>query len=230
MELSKITPWIDQAATFTYRAYASWVSLPDVKARLWLWTIENEQRVDDYLSQPDGERIIRSILSKEARNYAVKERAMSTGFDPADLTWYSVTMIRKILPDVFDYEDWQSFESGGDGRGSKPVANATGDRLAYILDIKGALTSLQEDHVKLLREHYGKGVSLKACAIALGISDDACQKRLQRAVYAIADKLNGVREHDPYEAVNGQFDTRTRGRKAMSNAAARAATDANWSE
>jgi DNA-directed RNA polymerase specialized sigma24 family protein len=231
MDLSKITPWIDSAATFTYRAYASWISLPDVKARLWLWTIENETRVDDYLSQPDGERIVRSILSKEARTYALKERAVSNGVDPADLAWYSVTMIRKILPDVFDYEDWQSFESGGsDGRGSKPVANATGDRLAYILDIKGALTSLQEDHVGLLREHYGKGVSLKACAIALGISDDACQKRLQRAVYAIADKLNGVREHDPYEAVNGQFDTRTKGRKAMSNAAARAATDANWSE
>jgi hypothetical protein len=226
-----MTPWIDSAATFTYRAYASWVSLPDVKAQLWHWTIENEEKVDNYLSQPDGERIIRSILTMEARTYAIKERAVSTGYSPEDLTWYSVTMIRKILPDVFDYEDWQSFESsGGDGRGSRPVANATGDKLAVILDIKGALTSLQEDHVKLLREHYGKGVSLKACAIALGISDDAATKRLQRAVYAIKDKLNGYREQDPYEAVNGQFDTRTKGRKAVSNAAARAATDKNWSE
>lgn len=231
MELSKLTPWINQTAAATYRAYSSWVSLPDVAATLWLWAVSNEARIEEYLSREDGEKIIRTILRAEARTYALKERSMNTGNSLEDLTWYGPALIRKVLPDVFDYEDWQSFEAGqSDGRGSKPVANATGDRLAYILDIKGALTSLQGDHVKLLREHYGKGVSLKACAIALGISDDACQKRLQRAVYAIADKLNGVREHDPYEAVNGQFDTRTKGRKAMSNAAARAATDANWSE
>lgn len=230
MELSQLTPWVNQAATATYRAYASWVSLPDVAGQLWLWAVKNEARIDTYLSEPEGERIVRSILNQEARTYAIKERAMATGYSPEDLTWYSPSMIRNILPDVFDYEDWQSFESKGGDRGSKPVANATGDRLATILDVKGALTKIQEDQVALLREHYGRGVSLEACAHALDIQQEAARKRLDRAVYALRDSLNGIRPTDPYEAVNGQFDTRTRGRRAMSNAAARSATDSNWSE
>jgi hypothetical protein len=230
MELNQLTPWINQSATATYRAYASWVTFPDVAAQLWLWAVHNEGKVDTYLSQPDGERIVRSILNQEARTYAIKERAVSTGYSPEDLTWYSPNMIRNILPDVFDYEDWQSFESRGGDRGSKPVANATGDKLVTILDVKGALTKLQEDSVALLREHYGRGVSTEACAVALDIQPEAARKRLDRAVYALRDSLNGIRQGDPYEAVNGQFDTRTKGRHAMTNAAARAATDKNWSE
>lgn len=229
MDQSRLTPWINQSATATYRAYSSWVSFPDVAARLWLWAVENEARLSEYLEREDGERIVRSILNQEARTYAIKERAMSTGYSPEDLTWYSPGMIRNILPDVFDYDDWQSFGSSGDGR-SKPLANATGDRLASILDVKGALTKLQEDQVSLLREHYGRGVSVEACGVALGLTQEATRKRLDRAVYALRDSLNGIRQGDPYEAVNGQFDTRTKGRHAMSNAAARKATDTNWSE
>lgn len=230
MELSTLTPWIKQAATSTYRAYSQWTTFPDVEAQLWLWATENEARVVDYLNHAEGERIIRSILNQEARKYAIKERASVTGYSTDDLTWYSHTMIKKILPDVFDYEDWQTFSTGGDGRGSKPVANATGDRLATILDVKGALAKLTKDQVLILKEHYGRGASIEACAIVLGISHEAARKRVDRAVYAIRDKLNGQRQTDPYEAVNGQFDTRTSGRKVMSNAAARKATEANWGE
>lgn len=230
MNHDTLLPWVNQAATATYRAYSQWITFPDVAAQLWLWVTENAARVDDYLNREEGERIVRSILNQEARKYAIKERAMSTGYSPDDLTWYSHAMIRNVLPDVFDYEDWQTFGSGGNDRGSKPIANATGDRLATILDIKGALTKLQKDQVAILREHYGNGVSVDACAIVLGISSEAARKRVDRAVYAIRDQLNGQRQTDPYEAVNGQFDTRTSGRKAMSNAAARKMTDNNWSE
>lgn len=230
MELSRLTPWINQAATATYRSYSQWVTFPDVAARLWLWTIENEAKVGEYLNHEEGERIVRSILNQEARKYAIKERAMTTGYSPEDLTWYSHSQIKSILPDVFDYADWQTFSAGGDGRGSKPLANATGDRLATILDVKGALTKLQEDQVAILREHYGNGVSVDACAISLGIKSEAARKRIDRAVKAIGVKLNKPRPSDPYEAVNGQFDTRTSGRRVMSNAAARKATDGNWGE
>lgn len=230
MDLSILTPMVNQTAAVTARSYSSWVSLPDVTAALWVWAFSNESRVEEYLGREEGQKIVYSILRAEARTYALKERAVATGYSLDDVTWYSPAMIRKILPDVFDYEDWQSFETKGDGRGSKPVANATGDRLATILDIKGALTKIPEDNVRLLREHYGRGVSVEACAMALDVTPEAARKRLDRAVYAIRDKLNGVREYDPYEAVNGQFDTRTKGRHAMSNAAARSMTDKNWSE
>lgn len=228
MELSTLTPWINTTALYTYRAYASWITQADVAGRLWLWAVENEEKIDNYLANPDGERIVRSILNQEARKYAIKERAMSTGYSPEDLTWYSPNMIKAALPDVFDYDDWQSMSIKGDTGGQ--IANAGGDRLAVILDIKTNLKKIEPMQQKILKLHYGDNLSIEACAIAFDIQKDAARKRIDRAVYALRDKMNGVREGDPYEAVNGQFDTRTRGRRAMSNAAARKATDNNWSE
>jgi hypothetical protein len=200
-----------------------------VANQLWLWLVENEERAQEYMSREDGERIVRSILNQEARTYAIKERAAVTGYSPEDLSWYSPASIRKILPDVFDYEDWQSFQSGSsDGRGSKPLVNASGDRLASILDVKSALEKMNHVQYSLLKEVYGEGSSVEAAAEKLGISTETCRKRLDRAVYVVRDKLGGPRPTDPYEAVNGQFDTRTSGRRVVSNATARARTDHAW--
>lgn len=223
-----ISPWIDQSAAAAARAYSTWISFSDVRQQLWLWAVKNEARVSEYLDHEEGERIIRSILNQEARSYALKERAVSTGYSPEDLAWYTPRQIKAVLPDVFDHEDWQSFQqSRGDGRGSKPI-EATGDKLTTIMDVKSALSGLQPEQVALLREHYGNGVSVEACAIALGLEKEATRKRIDRAVYAMRDSLNGIRQGDLYEAAQGQWDTRSKGRRAMSNAAARAATDVNW--
>lgn len=219
---------VNSAAGATSRAYPQ-ASFPDVANQLWLWLVENKERAQEYMSREDGERIVRSILNQEARSYAIKERAAVTGYSPEDLSWYSPAMIRKILPDVFDYEDWQSFQSGSsDGRGSKPLVNASGDRLASILDVKSALEKMNHVQYNLLKEVYGEGHSVEAVAESMGITKDACAKRIQRAIEVVRDKLGGPRPSDPYEAVNGQFDTRTSGRRVVSNATARAKTDNAW--
>ena len=224
--------WINQAAAHVTRAYSPWISYNDVRQQLWVWAYENRSRVDDYLALPDGERIVRSVLNKEARNYAVRERAAMSGNSPEDVIWYTPSGIKKILPDVFDYEDWQSFEMRGEISSGKP-ASWSGDRLAMIIDVKGALDRLADDRVELLREHYGRGVSAEACAYALGIEVEACRKRVQRAVQAVSEALNNPRGVNPYEGATYEdwkanqrlYDTRSRGRKAMSNAAARSMTD-----
>lgn len=161
-----------------------------------------------------------------------------TGYSPEDISWYSAKQIKNALPDVFDYEDWQSFQQGKSDRSvSKPV-NETGDRLAAILDIKAALGKLRKEHVDLLREHYGRGVSVEACAIALGIEYEACRKRVERAVQFISKQLNDPRPKDPMEGATYEewkanqrfYDTRTKGRHAISNAAARKRTEGNYGE
>ena len=227
MDLKDLTPFVNQAAGATSRAYRTWVSFPDVAAHLWLFAVNSEDRLAEYMSRKEGPRIVAKILNQEARTYAIKERAAVSGYSPEDLTWYSLAQIRRILPDVFDYQDWQSFQTGS-ARGSKPVANATGDRLATILDVSVALTKLQEDQVNILSWYYREANSLEWIADQLDISEEAARKRLERALKALQNELGGPRPVDPYEAVNGQFDTRTKGRKAVSNTAARAATDNAW--
>lgn len=229
MDLTRITPHVNLAARYISRSYSQ-VTYPDVAAVIWLWVIENESKVEGYIARPDGVRILRSIFVKEARKYATKERAVMTGLPIEDTQWYTPNAIRAILPDVFDHANWQSFNSlQGDGRRATPMANATGDRVAALVDVKKAVDKLIPMQREVLELHYGNGESIDRIATRLAIEPAAARKRLDRAVYAVRDLLGGPRPGDPYEAVNGQFDTRSFGRKAVSNAAARSITDNNWS-
>lgn len=230
--MNPIEAWVNQSAAATYRAYATWVSLPDVRQHLWSWAYANQKRVQEYLSHPDGERIIRSILNREARNYAIKERATMSGYSPEDVAWYTITAIKNILPDVFDYEDWQTFQAGSGGRSGKPAAWG-GDRLATIIDVKAAMNTLPADRIALLREHYANGSTTEVCATIFEMNVETVRKRLQRALKSISNALNNPRPADPMEGVTYEewsknqhfYDTRGKFRHAMSNAAARRATE-----
>jgi DNA-directed RNA polymerase specialized sigma24 family protein len=230
--VNQIEPWVNQSAAATARAYSTWTSFPDVRQHLWSWAYANEKRVREYLTHQDGERIIRSILNREARNYAIKERATMTGYSPEDVAWYSITAIRNILPDVFDHEDWQTSEVGSGGRGSKPTSWG-GDKLAAIIDVKGAMNTLPADRVALLREHFANGTTTEVCAVMFDLNVETVRKRIQRALKYISNQLNNPRPADPMEGVTYEewskskhfYDTRGKFRRAMSNAAARKATE-----
>lgn len=224
--------WIDQAAYPISRSYSTWVTFEDVKQSLWEWVYKNKSRVEEYLALSEGERVIRGILSQEGRDYANRERAKMSGYEYDDVAWYTITALKRILPDVFDYMDWQSFEMKSDGPSNKPAA-WSGDKLATLIDVKRAVESLPQDRQILLRVHYADGVILENLGDHLGIKKDTAKKQLQRALKAMSKFLNEPRVCDPMEGVtyeewvNNQrfYDTRTKGRKAMSNAAARKATE-----
>lgn len=230
--MNELTPWIQQSAAYMGRAYRPWTTTEDIKQHLWQWAISNRTRIEEYLTLADGERIIRTVLNQEARKYAIKERADVSGFKPEDLAWYSPTALKRILPDVFDYEDWQSFQQKG-GEGGGGGGGQSGDRLATIIDVKSALEKMPKDTVLLLRLHYGEGMSLEACAVKFDIEPAACRKRLQRGISSLSAKLNNPRPTDPYEGATYEqwkanqhfYDTRGKFRRAVSNASARANTD-----
>lgn len=234
--MDKLDLWVQQAARSHSRAYSSWTTYDDVKQHLLAWTLSNRERVTNYLDNPDAERIIRSILNQEARNYCTKERAVSSGYSQDDVAWYSINALKTRLPDVFDYEDWQSFQAGGGGSPSNKPAAWSGDRLAEIIDIKSALAKLSDDNRAILKEHYGNGLTIEQCADLFEIKYDTATKRLARSLKYLSRQLNDPRPSDPMEGVTIEqwrknqkfYDTRTSGRKAMSNAAARSATDTNW--
>jgi DNA-directed RNA polymerase specialized sigma24 family protein len=230
--VKQIEPWVNQSAVSTGRAYSTWTSVLDVRQHLWSWAYQNQDRISDYLNQEDGERIVRSILNQEARNYAVKERAAVSGYNPEDVAWYTVTAIKRTLPDVFDYNDWQSFQAGNGGPSNQPAA-WSGDRLATIIDISKAVDSLPADRREFLKIIYGDGAGVEAAAAAQGITLEAAHKRHQRALKTLSRALNDPRPVDPMEGATYEqwkanqhfYDTRSKGRKAISNAAARAATE-----
>lgn len=229
--------WVNQAAAVVHRSYSTWTSLEDIRQQLWLWVHKNPDRITEYLAHQDGERILRSILNQEGRNYANRERAVSSGYEFDDVAWYTVTALKRILPDVFDYMDWQSFQMSRGGPSSQPAA-WSGDKLATLIDVKRAVESLDPDRQYLLKVHYGGGVTLADTAVLFGRKEDTVKKQIQRALKAMSKFLNDPRVKDPMEGATIEewrqsqhfYDTRTKGRRAMSNAAARKRTDAGWGE
>jgi hypothetical protein len=82
-------------------------------------------------------------MRKVAFDHCAKEKAAVEGYSTEDLFRYSIPKIKALLPDVFDYSDWQSFGLKGDGQpGSKPQANQTGDRMVELIDIKAGVGRL----------------------------------------------------------------------------------------
>lgn len=229
--------WVNQAAANIGKAYSTWTSFDDVRQQLWSWVYANTEKVSEYLARPEGERIIRSILNQEGRKYANRERAMSSGYEYDDVAWYTATGLKRILPDVFDYMDWQSFEMKSDGPSNKPAA-WSGDKLATLIDVKRAMESLAKDRQDLLRSHYGEGVTLAGCADLYGLKEETVKKRIQRAIGAMSKFLNDPRVSDPMEGVTYEewkknqhfYDTRGKFRKAQSNAAARKRVDGYWGD
>ena len=229
--------WIDQAAGPVARSYSTWVTLADIKQTLWTWVYANTGKIEEYGAHQDGERIIRSILAQEGRNYANRERAKMSGYEYDDVAWYTITALKRILPDVFDYMDWQSFEMKSDGPSNRPAA-WSGDKLATLIDVKRAMESLPQQRQDLLRAHYAEGVILEKLGDHMGIKTDTAKKQLQRALKAMSKFLNEPRVADPMEGATHEqwqanqrfYDTRTKGRRAISNAAARKRTDGSYGD
>ena len=142
LDPAKFKPMVKQIAASVSRNYPSSIDAADTEQQLWLWLYEKRtsvlQTVED--SPNEWEAMIASTMRKVAFDHCAKEKAAVEGYSAEDLFRYSIPKIKGLLPDVFDYSDWQSFGLKGDGQpGAKPQANQTGDRMVELIDIKGGV-------------------------------------------------------------------------------------------
>jgi DNA-directed RNA polymerase specialized sigma24 family protein len=97
------------------------------------------------------------------------------------------------------------------------------DEVAEVKESFYLLPPLQQ---QILRYAYEDDLGDEEIAHIYGISKHQARQRVIRAVLALTQLMN----EDPYEAGMGQWDTRSKGRKAMSNAAARRLTGGYWGD
>lgn len=205
---SKFPPFVDSEDT----AQALWLFLYEKRAWI-LQTMEDEPQYADSK--------IASIMRKVAFDHCNKEKAESEGYDSADVYRYTVPKIRRLLGDVFDYEDWQSFALKSDGQPtSKGQANETGDRLAELVDVKIGLERITDDHYNVILWVYKYQYTMENIADEAGITVDAAKKRHTRALSSLQRTL-GYKEP-------GEQPSPADRRLVRSNAAARAALSNNY--
>lgn len=114
--------------------------------------------------------------------------------------------LREIMPDFFEDEDHDDF-----------------------VNLHEQFYSLLPAQQQVLRLYYEEMYEYEDIAHFYSITSEDAMKRVDRAVYALTGRLVTPWMYDSYEARNGQWDTRSKGRKAMSNAAARQITNGAWS-
>lgn len=224
LDPTKFMPMVKNVARSVSGQYPTSVTTEDTEQALWLWLYDKRtsvlQTVED--SPNEWEAMIASTMRKVAFDHCAKEKAAVEGYSTEDLFRYSIPKIKGLLPDVFDYSDWQSFGLKGDGQPTgRPQANQTGDRVTELIDVKGAVKALPEETKELLYLVHAMQYTSENLADHFTISLDAAKKRSQRA-YGAVQKALGRKVYD-------ESASPVTGRRAVrSNAAWRAAQSTQY--
>lgn len=220
-DYEKIRPLIARAVDSATSEYGKFSPREDFEAHCWLIVFENRDAFSQALTREDDKSII-GHLTAEAMRFGLAEKAVQHGYSIEDMIEYPPAMIRHLLPDVFDLENVQSFESKWDAMPrSKGLANATGDKLAHVLDIRSALPRLTQKQYDAIVWRYKMGYSFQLIGQELGISEEAAKDRVRKAIRSLSKTLRrGAGGSTP----EGRSTSR---REVHSNATWRSKTDSS---
>jgi DNA-directed RNA polymerase specialized sigma24 family protein len=217
-----LTPLVERAASATAAKWPSYVSAEDVAQELWLWVYENENSVEAARKAGDWEAKVYSTMLKVASSAASSEDQQTNGYSKEDTYTYSVAVIETLLESVFQYEDWQSFGTFGDGQPhAKGQVNETGDMTAMLADVKAAMAEIKKEYREVLFYRHCIALPFFDVGEKIGASEGAAERRHKRAIKA----LQGVLGRVPLSDLQGGYDSR---RQALGNEHSRVITDRQY--
>jgi RNA polymerase sigma factor (sigma-70 family) len=210
--------WVEPIATAEAAKVASRfrgiVESDDVVNELWVWMLEHPDKVQEWYENEDV-TMAGFALMVEAKRYAKREKASRSGYSLQDEHYYTVPVLRELMADVFDHDGWSLQSTPSDGQPkAKADPRMSGERMVMLADVSQALQSLPQAHYNVLVWRWKYDYSDELLAAELDCTEEAAQKRIQRALKALQRALGGT---DPFREYTGS-------RKAKSNAQAMAET------
>ncbi len=222
--VSFVDPQIELATHKTMRRFWRHVEREDVKQELVLWVLTHERKVEQYLDEEREHSLVKA-LEHAGLAYAQREKAAQAGYHTDDLFYWQVEEIEALLSSMFSDEARlhpPSSDDGTGGRSNRPP-NEGGNWIATLADLSRAYGKLDEETKRVLRLVYGEDQKRAWVAEAMGVSDTTISNRINRGLRAMHRELGGERPTRHRDQVTGS-------RTALSNAAARALTDAQYDE
>ncbi len=217
-----LSPLVDRAAKATVSKWPSYVTTEDVAQEIWVWAYSRQNSIETLMKRAEWEGQVYSTMLKAASAAAHKEDQAVNDYTEDDTYTYSKAVIESLLDSAFDYQDWQSFSSFGDGQPrAKGQVNETGDLLAMLSDVKAALAEIKEQYRDVLFLRHYMQYTFERIGEEVGIQKMGAQKRHSAALNALRDRLGRVNIAD----LRAGWDDR---REAMSNASARAVSDRQY--
>jgi len=196
LDYDQIMPIVKSVATSVSSKFPPYVRSDDTEGALLLWTYQNKSTLEGMM-EDGGAYIpkIASMMRKAAFSHCAAEKAASEGYDPSDIYRYSAPKIKSLIADAMDYENWQSFNSFGDGQ-PKAATQTYNERTTELVDIKNAMSKLNDDSYNILVYQFKYELTSEEIGTILGMTAEAVRKRSQRAVKALQKEL-GYKDAQP---------------------------------
>lgn len=172
-----------------------YVEYGDVLHELYVWVAANYDYVQRWKEQgTHGMNKLFVALYREGHGFVARERVRRTGCQPGDFYYYTPAVLEELLPDVWEYEAWDSSGSSEDPtmpRGkSKP--SEKGDRRAMMIDIAYSVTTLEVEEQRFLRARYTEPtLTWDELGKRFEITGEAARKRNERLLEKMVDRLGG---------------------------------------
>ncbi len=220
------------SAIATARGFKGFATHDDIQQELWLWVLASKHKIARWrvdMNDEDFEKMLRRVFRDVGTKYCREQKAEALGYKLGDEFYYTTGMLKEILPSVFDRDAWINPPPvKGEGAQNSSRRSRTLDEgfnwVATLADVARAVDTLPERDQNLLRLVFSDAGARKDLAQSESVTVRAIDHRVDRALRHLLDALGG-----PKWLSEGE-DRRPGGygRKAISNAHARAITDSDY--
>lgn len=182
-----------QGAMSAYRSGRGIVTADDMVGEANLWLVKHVDKVILWRGQGrHGQNKLRNACRQRCLTIIAKERKRKSGLQPGDIFYYTPAMIRELLPDIWDEDDWTNSGVSGEEIRSPSRPAEGNNRLAMIADVRSAYYSLSEKDQRFLEDFYRDGgVTTDVLAASLEVSERTVRRRDDRIMEKLVERLGG---------------------------------------
>jgi DNA-directed RNA polymerase specialized sigma24 family protein len=169
------------------------VEYNDLVAESNLWIVENYEKVEQWREEGrHGQNKLRNACKQKCLSVVARERKRRSNLQPGDVFYYTPQMIREILPNIWDVDDWASGETVTTGEVRSPSRPSEGNnRLAMIADVRAAFFNLKNPDQEVLYALFRDNLTFEQAAELFEVTERTVRRREERVLDRMVERLGG---------------------------------------
>lgn len=182
-----------QGAMSAYRSGRGLITFDDLLGEANLWMVEHVDKVIQWHDQgKHGQNKLRNACRQKCLTVIARERKRRSGLEAGDSFYYNAQMVREIIPDIFDEDDWTNGASNNSEVKGPSRPSEGNNRLAMIADVRGAFYSLKETDRQFLSDMYKDGgLPADVISVQWGITERSVRRKDDRIMEKMVERLGG---------------------------------------
>lgn len=182
-----------QGAMSAYRSGRNLVSSEDLIGEANLWMVEHVDKVIQWHDQGrHGQNKLRNACRQRCLTIIARERKKRSGLQPGDVFYYNAQMIREIIPDIFDEDDWVTGSANNSEVKGPSRPSEGNNRLTMVADVRTAFYGLPEKDRQFLADMYRDGgLPVDVICVQWGITERTVRRRDDRIMEKMVERLGG---------------------------------------